>query len=85
MEETEMILKTHEMISELEKHEFTRQQAEALVDWQARIIAATGDGLLKSDLKDISKDVTRSVTIHLILANVVSALLTVALVWILFL
>lgn len=87
-----MILKTHEMISELEKHEFTRQQAEALVYWQTRIIAAAGDRLLKSDLimvksdlKDVFKDVKRCVTTHLIVANVVGALLTVAFVWILFL
>lgn len=90
MEETEMILKTYEMIKGLEKHEFTRQQAEALVDWQARIIAATGDRLLKSDLlmvksdlKDVFKDVKRSVTIHLVVGQLVSALLTVAFVWIL--
>jgi len=83
-----MILKTHEMINYLEEHEFTRQQAEALVDWQTRIISATGDRLLKSDLsllKSDLKEFKRSFTTHLIVAHVTGALLTVALVWILLL
>jgi hypothetical protein len=90
--EGKMILRTHEMINYLEEHEFTRQQAEALVDWQTRIISATGDRLLrsdllmvKSDLKDVFKDVKRSLTTTLIVAHVTGALLTVALVWILLL
>ena len=80
------------MINYLEEHEFTRQQAEALVNWQTRIIAASGDRLLKSDLlmvksdlKDDLKEFKRSFTTHLIVAHVTGALLTVALVWLLLL
>ncbi|MGB5218889.1 MAG: hypothetical protein WBN66_11400 [Smithella sp.] len=87
-----MILKTLEMINYLEEHEFTRQQAEALVDWQTRIISATGDrllksdlSLLKSDLKNVLKDFKRSFITNLIVAHVTGALLTAALVWILLL
>lgn len=80
-----MILKTHEIIKYLEEHEFTRQQAEALVDWQTRIISAAGGRLLKSDLKDVWGDVKRSFITNLIVAHVIGALLTAALVWILFL
>lgn len=85
-----MILKTHEMVRYLEEHEFSSQQAEALVDWQIRINAATGDRLLKSDvsmvksdLKDVFKEVKRSITINLIVGQLISALLTVAVVWLL--
>jgi hypothetical protein len=92
MEETEMILKTHEMVRYLEEHDFSSQQAEALVDWQAKIIAATGDRLLKSDvsmvksdLKDVFKEVKRSITTNLIVGQLISALLTVALLLILLL
>lgn len=84
-----MILKTHEMIKYLKEHEFSNQQAEALVDWQAKIIAANGDGrLLKSDLllvKSDLKDFKRSFITNLIVAHVTGALLTAALVWILLL
>lgn len=86
--EKKMILKTHEMINYLEEHEFTRQQAEALVDWQTRIISATGDRLLKSDLpllKSDLKDFKRSFITNLIMAHVTGAVLTAALVWILLL
>lgn len=84
-----MTLKTHEMFSFLEAHDFTSQQADALVAWQTRIIAATGDGRsLKSWLlidKSDLKDVKRSLATTLIVANVTGALLTVAAVWILLL
>lgn len=81
-----MILKTHEMISELEKHEFTRQQAEALVDWQTKFFVTTGDRLLKSDLLTVKsdlKDFARSFTTNLIVAQLIGVFLTVAAAWVL--
>lgn len=86
--EEEMIIKTHEMINYLEEHEFTRQQAEALVDWQTKIATATGNKLLKSDLsllKSDLKDVKRSFVTNLIVAHAIGALLTVTSVWLLLL
>ncbi|MCX5876700.1 MAG: hypothetical protein NT087_10500 [Deltaproteobacteria bacterium] len=83
-----MILETHEMINYLEEHEFTRQQAEALVDWQTKIMAFTDERLRKSDLIQLKfdfEDVKRSFITNLIVAHLVGVLLTVAWVWILLL
>lgn len=71
-----MILKTHEMIPYLEGHGFTNQQAEALVDWQTKIFAATaGTRLHKSDLKSFE----RRFTINLVMAHLTGAAITVGL------
>lgn len=81
-----MILKTHEMVNYLEEHDFTRQQAESLVDWQTKFFVATGDRLLKSDLLTVKsdlKDFERSFTTNLIVAQLISVFLTVAAVWVL--
>ena len=85
--EKKMILKTHEMISYFEEGGFSRQQAEAIVDWQIKIFAATADSRLrKSDLMEFNhwfsgemKEFKSSFTISLVVAHLTGALLTVVL------
>jgi len=65
------------MISYFKEGGFSRQQAEAIVDWQVKIFAATADSRLrKSDLIEFKT----SFTINLFVAHFVGAIITVGLV-----
>lgn len=50
------ILKTHEMIRDLECSGFSKKQAEALADWQTKIAEDTF--ATKSDLLELKHDMT---------------------------
>ena len=83
-----MVLKKHEMISYFKDGGFSRQQAEAIVDWQVKIFEATADSRLrKSDLVEFHqwfsgemKEFKSSFTTNLFVAHFVGAIITVGLV-----
>ncbi len=75
-----LIVKTHEMIKDFEAGGFSKEQAEAIVDWQTRILAATA--LRKEDLKLFKvdlKEFERTFTFHLVVAHITGTILTVVL------
>lgn len=79
------ILKTHEMVMDLESRGFSLQQAEALVAWQVKIAEGTfvtkADLLeIKNELKDLKHDLTVRIFqvqfgASIITAGVIAALL----------